>query len=281
MNRIERLKRIDDGDRYNRLLKLRGSEKNFTEDDMRWAESGPASDLNDSYYYAGVLPEVVIRPPKDNAVYKAKYMIPNKELRNAFYESINSGDVDVIEDYLLDQRTYVNRLWDLYNKSGKPTIKPISRMSQLPLRLLEKTGLLKYSDNRAHYKPITNTMYVDPEYAAEDIIAELSHAYQVYGTDTPRNWKWMKQFLSRPNGDMVINNKDGYDTPGSLEHTAHKIIEPAFWKYVTDNYDANQELPKNIQRSYNYEDAFRDIYTMYNNLDTYFKPIKIGPKKGM
>jgi len=102
MNRIERLKRIDDGDRYNRLLKLRGSEKNFTEDDMRWAESGPASDLNDSYYYAGVLPEVVIRPPKDNAVYKAKYMIPNKELRNAFYESINSGDVDVIEDYLLD-----------------------------------------------------------------------------------------------------------------------------------------------------------------------------------
>lgn len=223
---------------------------------------------------AGWLPEITIRPPKDNAVYKAKYMIPNKELRNAFYESINSGDIDVIEDDLLDSRMYVNRLWNLYNKSGKPTIKPISRRSQLPLRLAEKVGLLKYSDNRANYNPITNTMYVDPEYAAEEIIAELSHAYQFYGTDTPRNWKWMKQFLSRPNGDMVINNKNGYDTPGSLEHTAHKIIEPAFYRYVTDNHDYSSS-------PYNYEDAFQDIHTIYNNINDYFKPIKIGPKKGM
>ena len=57
---------------------------------------------------AGTLPEITIRPPKDNAVYKTGYMIPNKELRNSFYESI---DDDV------DQRMYINRLWKLYNKS--------------------------------------------------------------------------------------------------------------------------------------------------------------------
>lgn len=281
----------DSGDNLYTFYKDRYPEKN-DERVLQWIDDATKNE-EWAYYDAGVLPEIVIKPPKDNAVYKANYMIPNKELRKAFYNSIDSEEdyftesADGSRDYngdLLDQRTYINRLWNLYNKSGKPAIRPLSSvpfLTQLANQLSVKAGIAKTMEDRPFYRPIQNTMYVSSDYTADDIIAELSHAYQFRGTDTPRNLSWMKQFLSRPVGDIVINGKSGYDTPGSVEHVAHKIIEPAFYKYVTDNYYANQELPKNMQRSYNYEDAFRDIYTMYNNLDTYFKPIKIGPKKGM
>lgn len=272
MPRKERWKRIgDDSWAYNKLLRLRGSEDKFLDSDIAWMEGLPASDLSSSAYYAGTLPEVVIRPLKDNAVYKANYMIPNKELRNQFYNSIG-------ENY--DSRLYINRLWNLYNKSNKPNIKSVQKDYFNAIPLLQKFGIMNGDENRAHYSPFTNTMYVDPNDVAEDIEAEMSHAYQINGTDTPRSWKWMKQFLSRPNGDFEINGKSGYDTPGSLEHVAHSIIQPAIKRYLTDNYDYNSSVPEAYKYDYDYNQMYRDIYTMYNNMNQYFKPISIGPRKG-
>ena len=249
MTRQERWKRIGDGDAYNRLLKLRGSEDKFLDSDIAWMEGLPASDLSDTAYYAGTLPEIVVKPLKDNAVLKAKTMIPNKDLRNSFYDTIDYEDIR--PDFAKDSRTYVNRLYDLYLKSSKPTIKPTTSRLSPGMRIMQSVGLLKGDETRASYDPIFNTMYVNPEDAANDIIAEMAHAYQIHGTDTPRDFNWMKQFISRPNGDIKINGVDGYDTPGSLEYVAHNIIEPRLHMYVNSDKYPYDFIWKSIQDAYN------------------------------
>lgn len=204
---------------------------------------------------AGTLPEVIIRPPKDNAVYKTGYMIPNKSLRNSFYESI---DDDV------DQRMYINRLWKLYNKSQKPSIKNVLNHKLDIVPIYQK--IRGKDTDRPHYTSYTNTMYVSPDYAADDIEAELAHAYQFYGTDMPRKYGWPRAIMSLP-GDIKIGGKRGYERVGNIEFDAHKIIEPMFHDYLT--------IP-----DINYEDTHDVMMDMYENPDFYFKPMDKGPFSG-
>lgn len=203
---------------------------------------------------AGTLPEITIRPPKDNAVYKTGYMIPNKSLRNSFYESI---DDDV------DQRMYINRLWELYKKAQKPSIKNVRKQVGIfPLYQKLRGG----DPDRANYSAELNTMHVSPDYTSEDIEAELAHAYQMYGTDFPRKYGWPRKILSLP-GDIKINGKSGYERIGNSEFDAHEIIEPLFHNYLT--------VPE-----INYSDTHEIMMDMYENPDFYFKPIDKGPFSG-
>lgn len=222
-----------------------------------------------TYFDAGSIPEITVTPPKDNAVYKIKQIIPNKELRNSFYNNLYDDKDSSGFDYedTFDRRMYINRLYELYNKSQKPTIRNTQSELFNTIPLLQKIGIMEGSSDRAHYSPFTNTLYVSPEFVMSDIEAELSHAYQVKGTDTPRSWNWMKQFLSVPNGDIKINGSSGYDRPGHFEFTAHKIIEPIFHNYLTD-------------KKYQYEDAHNDINYVYNNPWQFYSLVKKGPFAG-
>lgn len=250
MKRQERWKRIGDGTQYNKLLKWRNNNPdNFYQSDIDWLESLPA--LGNSYYDAGVLPEVVIKPPKDNAVYKAGYMIPNKQLRNQFYNSINQN---------YDSRLYINRLWHLYNKSQKPTIRSVESPLNIVVPTFEK--LTMGTIDRPNYSPFTNTMFISPEYAADDIEAELAHAYQTYGTDVPRSRGWINNLLSLP-GDIKIGGRSGYDRPGHIEYDAHSIIEPAIHDYLTNNHEYNSKMPEKYQYSYDYDKFFHDVNNEY------------------
>lgn len=209
----------------------------------------------DAYFDAGTLPEITIYPPKDNAVYKAKYMVRDKDLRQKFYENIQYNDID--------PRLYINRLWELYNKSQKPLIRPTQSKYNIIVPLLEKIKGRKGDKNRANYNVLSNSMYVDPEFVDEDIEAELSHAYQFYGTDTPRSLNWIKQFFTLP-GDIKINGRSGYDRVGNNEFVAHSIIEPIFHDYLTN--------PKT-----QYQDVYNAIQNIYNDQENFFKPIDKGP----
>lgn len=201
-----------------------------------------------TYFDAGTLPEVTIRPPKDNAVYKMGYMIPNKDLRKAVYD-----DIDLYTD--IDQRSYINRLWNLYNKSQRPSIKSTKSLSNIIVPMYEKISG-GYTD-RANYSPITNTMYISQyDEPAEDLVAELSHAYQTHGTDTPRSYGWIKQFFTLP-GDIKINGQTGYGRIGNKEFVAHSIIEPLFRQHLTN-------------KDYQYEDMWSDIMKVYNNQKQFF-----------
>lgn len=248
LQRKKQLLRVyeDGGDNLYTFYRNRYPEKN-DEHILQWVDDA-AKNREWAYYDAGVLPEVVIKPPKDNAVYKANYMIPNKELRNQFYNSINNNS-GYFNDYTKDTRTYINKLWDLYKKSGKPTIKPVSSRISPEMTVLQKIGVMNGDETRATYDPYFNTMFVNPEDAADDIVAEMAHAYQFHGTDTPRSFNWVKQFFSLP-GDIEINNKSGYDRHGNKEYIAHSIIEPRFNMYLTGNYPYDF-IWNSIQNEYN------------------------------
>ena len=73
-------------------------------------------------------------------IYKINYMIPNKELRNSFYKELYS-DTDA-RGYkfpdTFDRRLYINRLWNLYNKAQKPSIRSTRSLSNIDMRLFEK-----------------------------------------------------------------------------------------------------------------------------------------------
>lgn len=213
---------------------------------------------NNAYIDAGILPEITIRPPKDNAVYKTNYMIPNKELRNQFYESID-------DDY--DQRLYINRLWDLYNKAQKPTIKSTRSKLNILIPIGQKIGTVKGDRDRANYNPYFNTMFVSPDFTADDVEAELAHAYQFYGTDASRKYGWLKAITSIIPPDIKINGKSGYDRYGSLEFNAHSIIQPLFNWYLTN---------KDVL----YGDVKSMIDDMHNpdNRDFYFSDKQTNPK---
>lgn len=214
-----------------------------------------------TYFDAGTLPEVTIRPPKDNAVYKMGYMIPNKSLRNSFYESIEPS-----EDENIDSRMYINRLWELYNKAQKPTIKNVRDDKFGPVPILEK---IKGGDpERAHYNPFTNTLYVssNPDIMAGDVEAELSHAYQHYGTDMPRKYGWVRTLTTLP-GDIKVNGRSGYERIGNKEFDAHKIIEPLFHDYLT-----TPEI--------DYGSTYNLMMDMYKNPESYFEYIQRGPNRG-
>lgn len=206
-----------------------------------------------TYFDAGTLPEIVITPPKDNALYKMNYMIPNKELRNSFYNTLEKESVE--DQY--SSRSYINKLWEIYTKSQRPTIKPVSGNKSL----LQRLGIMKGDGSRAHYNPFTNTMYIDPNNAAEDITAEMAHAYQFNGTDTPRSFDWIKQIFSLP-GDIKIGGMSGYNRPGNIEYVAHKIIEPRLRQYLI-----NENTPWNFTKN--------SIQQQYNRKS---KLIKRGPK---
>ena len=237
-----------DSDDNNKVLDYETANQNFYGNSTTPEQRALAYAIRSprAVFDAGVLPEIEVRPPKDNAVFKANYMIPNKELRNQFYNTIDGNS-----DNFKDSRTYVNRLYDLYLKSNKPTIKSTTQRVSPGMRIMQKLGFMRGDETRASYDPIFNTMYVDPEYAADDILAEMAHAYQIHGTDTPRDFNWMKQFLSRPNGDMIINGKNGYQTPGSLEYVAHSIIEPRLRMYVNSDGFSYDFIRNSIQKAYN------------------------------
>lgn len=65
----------------------------------------------------------------------------------------------------------------------------------------------------------------------EDYISELSHAYQSHADDPLLSKYGLNSFLSLP-GDIKIKGRDGYDRPGNNEFSAHRIIEPAIYRYI-------------------------------------------------
>jgi hypothetical protein len=46
-------------------------------------------------------------------LYKRNYMIPNKELRNSFYNTLEKEGAG--DQY--SSRSYINKLWEIYTKS--------------------------------------------------------------------------------------------------------------------------------------------------------------------
>lgn len=198
-----------------------------------------------SYFDAGTLPEVIITPPKDNAVSKAKQIFKERILRNQFYRDLNNIDAD--------RRDYINKLYQIYLKSGSPKIKSTTSKENIVIPLYELIS--GGNTERANYSPMSNTMYVSPNDIIHDVEAEMSHAFQYYSKDYKNSI--LEKITSLP-GDIKIKGKTGYERVGNIEHSAHSIVEPLMRSYLTD-----PEI--------GYDDMIYYIQDMREDPNTYFK----------
>lgn len=212
----------------------------------KYAEGGETdsnSQLEEDYY-AGTLPEIVVKPEEWQTDFIKNFA--NKEIRQSFYRTMASKannlrmrkekevlrslgyDKDLIDDYLEstsnegllreeeDIDNKLHRLYNVYNKAGRPKI--VSK------DFLSKLGA------RPHYIPILDRISANSPNA---VISELSHPIQT---------KYDKDYsISNLVRDVPLtivgelNRLEHYNNPSHYEYRTHKVIEPIVRDYIYNN----------------------------------------------
>lgn len=179
------------------------------------------------------LPEVVITPSADDkqVLLRLKEMIPNQNLRRAFLSRLDTTKGYTLiydpktEDYskyynytLTDNNDYVNRLYYLWDLTGRPKIKHTSENIFEPI-----------IGNRPMTNPLTDTIYLSEQ--SPSLEAELSHFVQ-YNVPEASNFGRISVFTNRPSDWTNSRGQTGYDDPSHYEYDAHERIEPELYKYL-------------------------------------------------
>ncbi len=189
-----------------------------------WQNIGPQSSIN--YGNPVQLDEIVVQPDKKqlNELRKA---FPDNIIRQSMLKYINSETPDNLSTY-----DTANRLLELYDLAGKPSIKfnIVNKSMTQKVFGLSPDILIK---NSIEYK--NGERY--PNYnTGKDILSEFGHSF-AYKKDEKGNkfsdkipWRiWDFRFP-----DFSIGKyKNAYVTPGSEEHIAHWIFEPAQYSFLT------------------------------------------------
>lgn len=187
-----------------------------------------------AYIDAGTLPNITITPPKNSkAVQKSKEMLPIKLLRDKWYNKISD-----LSDYKgFDQREYIDRIYNIYDASGKPSVTTTRGPEYAVVNPFEIAG-----KDRNMYNPIFNRIYLNPtgQPRFED---ELSHAFQNSG-GVPTGG------VSLP-GDIEYKGLDGYKRPGHPEYIAHYIIQPILQDYYEQRINNSVRQIKETIRDVN------------------------------
>jgi hypothetical protein len=123
-------------------------------------------------------------------------------------------------------RNLYEALWRVELMSGAPKIRLLDES------LIPKSArrFLMGSDHRAFYDHSTNTMYID--YHIGDFIAEASHGKQ-FAEDPLGSYLQGLRDIAHTAAIMVATGRGHveahdvlYDVPGTVEHSAHRILEP-------------------------------------------------------
>ncbi len=132
--------------------------------------------------------------------------------------------VNIIPKKFPKKDAIYHALWNLEGMAGNPKI---------------RVDL----DNRAHYISATNTMYLasfNQDDYIHQFISETAHGVQWEKTPIVANAKKLKDTIIQ-GGTAVVQEKTAsqvrdeyaYDTPGTIEHEAHSIIQPG----LKDKFD--------------------------------------------
>lgn len=137
-------------------------------------------------------------------------------------------DEDLINDYLKstvhegflrekeDLDNKLHRLYNVYNKAGKPKI--VSK------DFLSKLG------TRPHYIPILNRISA---HSTEDVISELSHPIQIKYDKDYSTSNLVRDVPLTIAGEL--NRLEHYNNPSHYEYRTHKVIEPIVIDYIYNN----------------------------------------------
>lgn len=189
-------------------------------DDSEWRREPDSEGI----YGPVELEDVIVKPTNfDKRLLKlSNNVFKDKDIRSAIYQK--AGELSYPEWDINKNLSYNDALLNLirlYQKSGSPSI-----------NLNKKIG---FNLLRSHYNPFTNSITVNNEFSYP-IIEELSHAFQY-------NNKIKHPVLP---GNNLSGRGGSYSRKGSLEHQAHKIIQPQLKKFVLtgDNQYLNDAIKK-------------------------------------
>tara|TARA_R110002020_G_scaffold339197_2_gene554370 strand:- start:141 stop:818 length:678 start_codon:yes stop_codon:yes gene_type:complete len=133
----------------------------------------------------------------------------------------------------VNESTFINlyergNLWEQWYASGKPKVTQWSNEEFTKhKKVFNSPGAWFDGKPRAFYNPINHEMVI-PHGDVDSYFAELAHAAQYKSEDEDRSlslWERLKgPFESARYGEGT------YSTPGTIEHGAHRVIEPQMKK---------------------------------------------------
>ena len=152
------------------------------------------------------------------------------ELKDYFYDYQYLKKMDLPED---EAKEIYSLVWAVEKECGNPKIR-----FQTKGPSVFGVALSNEDTHRAHYDPLGNTLYLPMDMFVEqtggykDLLAEMSHAKQL--EDNPLGFYFkgassLLRIFSRGGFNMEKLSEaqlKEYDTPGSLEHEAHSVIQP-------------------------------------------------------
>jgi hypothetical protein len=142
-------------------------------------------------------------------------------------------------------RNLYEALWRVELMSGSPKIRLLDES------LIPKSArrFLMGSDHRAFYDHSTNTMYID-FFSMRDFIAEASHGKQ-FAEDPLGSYLQGLRDVAHTAAIMVATGKGHveahsmlYEIPGTVEHSAHRIVEPPLRDQVFKRDKPASDTPK-------------------------------------
>jgi hypothetical protein len=158
------------------------------------------------------------------------YFTPGPHDRHHFSSPQEMADtffMHAIPTYKRNDHLYA-LLWKLEQEVGNPTI----RFSFIETH--------EDDEERAFYRPSTNTAYIFQENPFQDLIAEFAHADQYNENYFTSNIAMLKatfetgiEMLSKGVSYRKAYDATQYPTPGTLEHTAHPL--PSQQKLLNTN----------------------------------------------
>ncbi len=115
-------------------------------------------------------------------------------------------------------------------------------------------------NDRAHYEAFSNTMFIGggtQKEIIEQFISESSHGVQVDSAPVTTAFRVLKDTVSQGAAALMhqesmhqVHDESAYDTPGTTEYEAHKIIQPQLEDQYKKDTKSYQIVAKNLNKNH-------------------------------
>lgn len=171
------------------------------------------------------------------------YKTVGKESEEGAREGAQGFVSDGVPEYEFNPKLY-RKLWKLQREVGAPRIR-WAFDGGFDARMV--------GSERANYDGLSNTVYIYPLTAFNDLISEDSHAYQRKHLPWQTSLRWvydgattlMRAVVTKT--DLRVAYSYDYRTPRSVEHVAHTEIEPKLRDSLDGEYPTRRRNSEDIE----------------------------------
>jgi hypothetical protein len=216
----------------------------------KYAKKTKASAQDGKTIYSGMLPEITVvgsKDPQTEEYYRNMMDRLTKEegstygimQNNDIYSDPNPETLNMVFDNPFATKNILGRyqgLMDLGKKYGFPKVHPKDPNSVFSIasKLSEPDDFYLLGP-RANYNPFTKTIQGE---SSGDWVSELAHHVQFKNNPISTGFKFLTNDVP-----AYISGKSPYETPGTMEHEAHSIIEPKLEEEIETSKRNYRQLP--------------------------------------